>query len=140
MSHRLEKTRQELCSKIKATEENYLLVNDLLSGSKYSGPEVKDTLQALKDNLCAVNKLFIFAQIDVIPERHPLPIDDLLESIDFALTLMSLNPVADPRTVLQTTLKTSHAKIKDAMKTLSLIKEVCLTQSEEFTKISKPKK
>jgi hypothetical protein len=140
MSHRLEKTRQELCSKIKATEESYLLVNDLLSGAKYSGPEVKETLQALKKNLFEVNRLFIFAQIDVIPERHPLPINDLLESIDFALTLISLNPVADPSTVLQTTLKISHAKIKDLMKTLSVIKEVCLAQSEEFTRINKPKK
>jgi len=139
LSHRLEKTKQDLCSKIEATEENYILVNDLLSGAKYSGSQAKETLKALKDNLCEVNKLFIFAQIDCIPERHPLPIDDLIESIDFSLTLINLNPAADPSTVFQTMLKLSHAKIKDLMKTLSVIKEVCLTQSEEFTKINKSK-
>ena len=114
--------KSELRSEIDASEKNYAIIKDILSGVKFDTSDAKGTLQSFKDNLSKVNSLFIvLSQMQGSPQS--IPINSLLEKLDFALVLIELYPKENPSQIIQTALLLSDTKVENVMSLLSILKK-----------------
>lgn len=115
--------RNELLSEIEALEKNYKVVKDILSGATYDLSDTKGTLQSLKDNLSTVNYLLMSLFYVRGYKVEQLPIASILKQIDFALSMLALNPQLNPSDVIQISLALSNEKIESVMSLVSLLKK-----------------
>jgi len=117
--------RDELRSEMENLEKNYAIIKDILSGVKYESSTVKGTLQSFKDNLSKVASLvsvLSLARGSSQPMR--IPIDSLINQIDFALSVLELSPQTSPSGVIQVALALSETKIENIMSLVSILKKL----------------
>jgi len=126
MSNPLEKQlRDELYSEIESSEKNYYIIKDILSGTIFEHSRVMETLQSFKDNLSKVNSMFgVLSQIQAKGNPILIPINPLLEKLDFALVLLEWYPQQNPGSFIQTALALSNIKIENVMSLLSILKKL----------------
>jgi hypothetical protein len=118
--------KKELCIEIEASERNYAIVKDALSRRvTYQPSEIKGIIQSYKDNLSKVNSLFmVLSQIQAKGTQLSMPINPLLQNLDYALVLIEAYPQQNPSSFLQLALALSNIKIENVMSLLSILKKL----------------
>lgn len=117
--------RKELYSEIEASEKNYSILKDILSGTTLEQSHVKETLQSFKDNLSKVNSLFVMLlQFQTQGTQLSIPINPLLQTLDLALVLIEAYPQQNPSSFIQIALTLSSTKIENVMSLLSILKKL----------------
>jgi hypothetical protein len=117
--------RKELYSEIEASEKNYAIIKDILSGTTLEHSRVKETLQSFKDNLSKVNSLFmVLLQSQAQGTQLSIPINPILQNLDLALVLIETYPQQNPSPFIQLTLTLSDTKIENIMSLISILKKL----------------
>ena len=117
--------RKELYSEIEASEKNYAIIKDILSGTTLEHSRVKETLQSFKDNLSKANSLFmVLSQIQAKGTQVSMPINPLLQNLDYALVLIEAYPQQNPSSFIQIALALSNTKVENVMSLLSILKKL----------------
>ena len=117
--------KKELYAEIESSEKNYAIIKNALSGVTYQASDIKGTLQSYKDNLSKVNSLFmVLSQIQAKGTQLSMPINPLLQNLDYALVLIEAYPQQNPSSFLQLALALSNTKIENVMSLLSILKNL----------------
>ena len=112
----------ELKAEISLVQEYYQLLKDYLSGAEYDISEIRGCIHSLKERLSKVRLLYIAYCLERSGKEINLPIDSLLNQMDFALALIESNP-QQSRAIIQMALAISPTKIEDIIAFLDFLKE-----------------
>jgi len=114
--------KQDLFAEIQNLEQNYEVIESILSGKEYDALAIGGVIQAFKDSLSRASA-FVLALYNLKGKRVSIPWEPLFTSLDYALATIAFSSSPKQKASVKTILSMSEEQIGQVLSYFSAIKE-----------------
>ncbi|MGA3290110.1 MAG: hypothetical protein ABSD42_07730 [Candidatus Bathyarchaeia archaeon] len=114
--------KQDLFAEIQNLEQNYEVIESILSGKEYDALAIGGVIQAFKDSLSRASA-FVLALYNLKGKRVSIPWEPLFTSLDYALATIAFSSSPKQKASVKTILSMSEEQIGQVLSYFSALKE-----------------
>jgi len=114
--------KQDLFAEIQNLEQNYEVIESILSGKEYDALAIGGVIQAFKDSLSRASA-FVLALYNLKGKRVNIPWEPLFTSLDYALATIAVSSSPKQKAAVKTILSMSEEQIGQVLSYFSALKE-----------------